>query len=86
MVAKKPSQLAPTRKVSTSKLSKSVKQTPTHARTLSLPVKCASPTPDADDILASLSMSSLSMSKTKLVKSRNRALTATDFASILCEL
>ena len=47
--------------------------------------KCPSPQPSAvivpDDLL-----SGLSLSKASVAKSRNRALTATDFDNILCQL
>ena len=86
MIAKKTAQLAPTKNVRTQKLSKSVKVAPSHSlkRTVSLPVRCESPS--VDDLLVSMSMNSLSFSKRALTKSRNRAMTATDFDSILCQL
>jgi len=45
-----------------------------------------SPTPADDFIVPDDLLSGLSMSKASIARSRNRALTATDFDSILCQL
>lgn len=55
-------------------------------RANTMPKKSSPPVQASSEILPEDLLSGLSLSKSAVVKSRNRAMTATDFENILCQL